>query len=121
MVGRTLSLPLVSIHVAVANGRAKCGIGDHEIDTHAPPPMEGAISVVPEGERCALESSRHTLRQPDAREIGQPPSLGLGDVGCVRECPDVPHIVIGRGDVEVTDDRKRLVGVAGDLGTDRLR
>ncbi len=114
VVRRLLALAGVAVDQRPLNALADGRRAQHQVDPHADPLVEVARPVVPPREH-ALGVGVHVAEDVGEAPVEQLPqrlALGLAHVGGVDELGDVPHVGVGRGDVEVAAQSD----VAGGVG-----
>ena len=119
MVGGALALALIAVDVGIGYGTCEGRVRVHEVDAHAPAPMQRTIAVVPEGVRIALERSGHDVSEAELTKVSEGLALWFGHMRAALEDADIPDVVVSRGDIEVADDRERTGRLGGQLCPDR--
>ena len=83
--------------------------GQHEVDPHPEVLVEHAGAVVPVGEHALVRPAvAHDVAQAERLQLRQRLALGRRHVGLADVGVRVEHVVVGRRDVHVAADDRRL-------------
>src|SRR5699024_11979522 len=112
MFGGTFALSCLAVDTCTTLQVPQGGRGQHEVDAHAFALGEGQALVVPVGVHTGSGGVvACDVLEARLGERGEGCTLGFGDVGRPFEGGHVPHVVILRGNVEITDVGDLRVGV----------
>ena len=109
VIARPAALAGLPVHPCRPDAAGDRRAGQHQVDPHPEVLVEHSRAVVPVGEHPLVRPAiAHDVAQAERLQLRQRRALGRRDVGLADVGVRIEHVVVGRRDVHVAADDRRL-------------